>query len=50
MTLILFVLVLLLLFGGGGYYAGGPAYGSGTVGLVLLIVLIAYLLGVLPRR
>jgi hypothetical protein len=48
--LILLIVVLLLLFGGGGYYGygrwgyrGGAGVGLGTV---LLILLIAYMLGI----
>ena len=48
--LILLIIVLLLLFGGGGYYGygrwgyrGGAGVGLGTV---LVILLIAYMLGV----
>ena len=51
MTLIVIVLLVLLLGGGGGYYghsrwgySGGAGIGFGTI---LLILLIAYLLGVL---
>jgi hypothetical protein len=47
--LIVLIIVLLLLFGGGGYYGygrwgyrGGAGVGLGTV---LLILLIAYMLG-----
>jgi len=49
--LILLIILLLLLGGGGGYYghsrwgyAGGAGIGLGTI---LLIVLVAYLLGVI---
>jgi hypothetical protein len=49
MTLIVIVLLVLLLGGGGGYYghsrwgySGGAGIGLGTI---LLILLIAYLLG-----
>jgi hypothetical protein len=48
--LILLIIVLLLLFGGGGYYGygrwgyrGGAGVGLGTV---LVILLIAYMLGI----
>ena len=54
MTLILIVLVLLLLFGGGGYYIGlpdrGPVYGGSGLGLVLLVILILWALGVFGGR
>lgn len=43
-TLLLVILVLLLL-GGGGFYIGGPVIGGSTLGLVLLICLIIYLMG-----
>lgn len=53
MGLLILILILLLLFGGGGYSLGGPErgplYGSGGIGLVLLIVLILFLTGYLPR-
>lgn len=49
MSLILLVLIILLLAGGSGYWgvgAYGPAYGGGiSLGTVLVILLIAYLLG-----
>jgi hypothetical protein len=52
MTLIIIIIILLLIFGGGGgYYAhrtwGAPGLG-GVVGLVLVILLVAWLLGALP--
>lgn len=43
MQTILIILVLLLLLGGGGYYYSGPTAGFGTVGFVLLVLLIVYL-------
>jgi hypothetical protein len=50
--LILLIVVLILLFGGGsGYYYGrgagwrGPHYGSGLLGLVLIILLVLWLTG-----
>jgi hypothetical protein len=45
MNLLVLVIVLLLLFGGGGFYIGGPAYGGGGLGLVLLICVIVWLFG-----
>jgi len=45
MNLLLLLIVLLLLCGGGGFYLGGPAVGSGGLGLVLLVCLLVYLLG-----
>ncbi len=44
-NLLLLIIVLLLLFGGGGSHVGGPAFGGGDLGLVLLIVLVVYLMG-----
>ena len=49
MGLILLIIVLVLLFGGGSLYTGGYGFGpyghGGTLGLVLIIVLIFVLLG-----
>ena len=50
--MLILIIVLLLIFGGGGGYYGhsrwGPSGGAGIgLGTVLLILLIAYLLGVL---
>jgi hypothetical protein len=45
MNLIVLVIVLLLLFGGGGFYLGGPAFGCGGLGLVLLICLVIFFMG-----
>ena len=49
MILVLIIVLILLLGGGGGYYGyanWGPEYGiGGAVGLILLVLLIAYLLG-----
>jgi hypothetical protein len=52
---LLLIILLVLLFGfGGGYYGHtnwGPYYGGGFgLGTVLVILLVLYLLGVLPRR
>jgi hypothetical protein len=47
-TILIVLLVLLLLGGGGGYYGysrWGASGGIGIFGLVLIIVLIAYLFG-----
>lgn len=48
MTLILVVLIVLLLCGSGlGYRAGwSPAYLGGSLGTVLVILIVLYLLGV----
>jgi hypothetical protein len=44
--MILIILILLLIFGGGGgYYYGGPYHAGISVGGVLLIFLVLYLLG-----
>jgi hypothetical protein len=53
--MLLLIIVLLLLFGvGGGYYGHshwGPVGGFGSgLGTVLVILLILYFLGVIPRR
>ncbi len=45
MNIILLLVVLLLLFGGGGFYVGGPLFGGGALGLVLVIALVVYFLG-----
>ena len=46
MSLILVIVILVLLFGGGGFYMGGPRGGGISLGAVLLIILVLYLLGV----
>jgi len=52
-AMLLLIIILLLLLGTGGYYGYGRwGYGGGAgvgLGTVLLVLLIAYLLGVLPR-
>ena len=45
MSTLLIILILVLLLGGGGFYLGGPAYGGGGIGLILVICLILYLMG-----
>jgi hypothetical protein len=46
MNPLLLILILILLFGGGsGFYFGGPALGGGTLGLVLLVGLVIFLMG-----
>jgi hypothetical protein len=49
MTLIIIIILILLLGGGGGYYGYGRyGYGGGagiSLGTILLILLVAYLLG-----
>lgn len=47
--MILLVILLILLFGFGGYRCGGPVWGGGLVGTILIILLILWLLGALPR-
>lgn len=47
MNLVVVLLILVLVFGTGGYYSGGPVFAGGSIGLVLLIVLVLYLLGYL---
>lgn len=49
--MLILVIILILLFGGGGGYYGhsrwGPSGGAGIgLGTVLLILLVAYLLGI----
>ncbi len=43
--MIILLIVLLLLFGFGGYRFGGPVMG-GSLGTIVLIILILYLFGV----
>lgn len=43
MNLLVLVIVPIVLFSDGGLYIGGPAVGGGSLGLVLLICLIVYL-------
>lgn len=50
MTLLLVILIVVLLLGGGfGYRSYGPRGGLGIVGAILLVVLVLWLLGALPR-
>ena len=46
MDLIVVLIILLLLFGGGGgiYWGMGAGWGLGTIGLIVLILIVAYLL------
>ncbi len=45
--MLLVLLIVLLLFGGGlGVHYGGPVWGGGSVGTILVIVLILWILGV----
>ena len=53
MDLVLIVIILLLLFGGGGgiYWGLGAGWGIGPIGLIVLILVVAWLLnGVRGRR
>jgi len=46
MSLLLLIVLVVLIFGGyGGYHAFGPVGGGISVGTVLVIALILYLLG-----
>jgi hypothetical protein len=47
MGLLLIIILLILLFGGGwyGFNRGGPVWGGGWVGIVLVVLLILYLTG-----
>ncbi|HEX4377435.1 MAG TPA: hypothetical protein VHZ99_09830 [Steroidobacteraceae bacterium] len=46
MDLLLVVIVLLLLFGGGGglYWGFGAGWGMGPIGLLVVIIVVAFLL------
>ena len=46
MNLLIVLIVLLLLFGGGGgiYWGLGAGWGIGPIGLILAVMVIAYLL------
>jgi hypothetical protein len=53
MDLLIVLIVLLLLFGGGGglYWGMGSGWGIGPIGLIIAVIVIAYLLhGVRGRR
>lgn len=50
--MLVLLLILLLVFGGGGYYGGYGRWGHGggvgiSIGTVVTILLIAYLLGII---
>ena len=47
--MLLLIIILLLLLGGGGYYGYGRWGYGGGLGAILLVLLLAYLLGVIPR-
>jgi uncharacterized membrane protein len=46
MDILLIVILLLLLFGGGGgvYWGMGAGWGIGPIGLILLVLVVAFLL------
>jgi hypothetical protein len=46
MDLLLIIILLLLLFGGGGglYWGMGAGWGIGPIGLILLVLVVAFLL------
>lgn len=46
MDLLIILIVLLLLFGGGGglYWGLGAGWGIGPVGLIIAVIVVAYLL------
>jgi hypothetical protein len=46
MSLLLIIVILVLLFGCGGFYMRGSRGGGISLGAVLLIILVLYLLGV----
>lgn len=53
MDLLLVLLILLVLFGGGGglYWGLGAGWGVGPIGLIVLVLVVAYLLnGARGRR
>ena len=53
MDLLLVLILLLLLFGGGGglYWGLGAGWGIGPIGLIVLVIVVAYLLnGARGRR
>lgn len=46
MDMVLLLIILLLLFGGGGglYWGLGAGWGIGPIGLIVLVVVVAFLL------
>ena len=46
MDMVLLLIILLLLFGGGGglYWGMGAGWGIGPIGLIVLVVVVAFLL------
>ena len=52
MDMILLLIILLLLFGGGGglYWGLGSGWGVGPIGLIVLVIIVAFLLNGRRRR
>jgi hypothetical protein len=52
MDMVLLLIILLLLFGGGGglYWGLGSGWGIGPIGLIVLVVVVAFLLNGRRRR
>ena len=52
MDMVLLLIILLLLFGGGGglYWGMGAGWGIGPIGLIVLVVVVAFLLNALRGR
>ena len=52
MDLLVILIVLLLLFGGGGglYWGMGSGWGIGPIGLIIAVIVIAYLLNTVRGR
>ena len=52
MDMVLLLIILLLLFGGGGglYWDLGAGWGVGPIGLIVLVVVVAFLLNGRRRR
>jgi Protein of unknown function (DUF3309) len=52
MDTILLIIILLLLFGGGGglYWGFGAGWGIGPIGLIILVLVVAFLLNGRRRR
>jgi hypothetical protein len=52
MDMVLLLIILLLLFGGGGglYWGMGAGWGIGPIGLIVLVVIVAFFLNGRRRR
>lgn len=52
MDTVLLIIILLLLFGGGGglYWGFGAGWGIGPIGLIIAVIVIAFLLNGRRRR